>query len=129
MVSKQKEHVGIAYIFASFNNTIVHVTDLSGHTLIRHSGGSVTKQDRLKANPTTAMFIAKKIGEEMRDLGITGLYVRTRGKTGSTGTGPGANAVIRTLSKDGFKIISITEATRVPRGGPKMKGGRRGRRV
>ena len=57
------------------------------------------------------------------------LYVKMKGKTSSPGIGPGANAVIKTLSKDGFKIISISEATHFPRGGPKNKGGRRGRRV
>lgn len=124
-----KEHTGIVYIYASFNNTIVHVTDISGNTISRCSGGMVTKQDRLKANPTTAMFIAKKIGEEMKELGLNNLYIKIRGQTGSTGAGPGANSVVKTLSKDGFRIINIADVTRVPRGGPKKKGGRRGRRV
>ena len=56
-----KEHTGIIHIYASYNNTIVNVTDLSGGTIARCSGGMITKQDRLKANPTTAMFIAKKL--------------------------------------------------------------------
>ena len=127
--SQSKEHTGIAYIYASYNNTIMHITDISGSTISRVTGGMITKQDRLKANPTTAMFIAKKVEEEMKEAGITSLYVRTRAKTGSQGLGPGANTIIRTLSKDGFKIISITETTKIPRGGPKAKGGRRGRRV
>ena len=55
-----EEAAGIAYIYTSFNNTIVHITDLSGSTVSRISGGQVTKQDRLKANPTVAMFVAKK---------------------------------------------------------------------
>lgn len=129
MVREEKEHTGIMYIYASFNNTIVHVTDMSGSTISRISGGMVTKQDRLKANPTTAMFIAKKIEEEIKEYGINSLYVRIRGQTGSPTLGPGAHAVVKTLSKDGFKIISIADTTRVPRGGPKAKGGRRGRRV
>lgn len=129
MAISKEGHTGIAYIYASFNNTIVHVTDLSGNTIARCSGGMITKQDRLKANPTTAMFIAKKIGEEIKELGINHLYIRMKGKTNSPGLGPGAHSVIKTLSKDGFKILSITETTKVPRGGPKVKGGRRGRRV
>src|SRR3989338_3358431 len=124
MAKEEKEHTGILYIYTSFNNTICHVTDMSGQTISRCSGGMVTKQDRLKANPTTAMFIAKKIAEEIKEFGITSLYVRMKAKTGSTGIGPGAHAVIRTLSKDGFKIISIADITSVPRGGPKAKGGR-----
>ena len=52
-----------------------------------------------------------------------------RGKTGGTGVGPGAHMIIKTLSKDGIKIININDITKSPRGGPKKKGGRRGRRV
>ena len=129
MSKEEKEHIGIMYIYSSFNNTIVHVTDLSGHTVSRYSGGMVTKQDRLKANPTTGMFIAKKIEEELKEVGINNLYVRMKAKTGSPGIGPGAHMVVKTLSKDGVKIININDLTKFPRGGPKKKGGRRGRRV
>jgi small subunit ribosomal protein S11 len=130
MVEKRtKEREGIAHIFPSFNNTIVHITDLSGRTISRVSGGMVTKHDRLKANPTVAMFVAKRAGEIARDAGITSLYVRIKAKTGSTSPGPGAHAAIRSLSREGFKIISIIDVTRIPRGGPKQKGGKRGRRV
>ena len=126
---KKKERAGIAHIFTSFNNTIVHITDLSGKTISRVSGGMVTKHDRLKANPTVAMFVAKRAAEEARDAGITSLYVRIKAKTGNPAPGPGAHAAIKSLSKEGFKIISIVDVTRVPRGGPKPKGGKRGRRV
>ena len=54
------EKIGIAYVFSSSNNTIVHVTDLAGSTLSRVSGGMITKHSRLKSNPTIAMFVAKK---------------------------------------------------------------------
>ena len=52
-----------------------------------------------------------------------------RGKTGGFGHGPGAHAAVKTLGKEGFRIINILDSTRVPRGGPKPKGGKRGRRV
>ena len=107
----------------------MHLTDLSGHTIARISGGMITKQDRLKANPTVAMFIAKKISEAANEINMKDLYVRIRAKTGQDTPGPGAHAVIKSLSRDGFKIISISDVTRVPRGGPKVKGGKRGRRV
>lgn len=128
-VKKQKEHTAIVHIYASYNNTIMHVTDMAGNTISRASGGMVTKQDRLKANPTTAMFIAKKIEEDLDELGIKNLYVKIKGKTGSPGIGPGANTIIKTLSKDRYKILNISDVTSLPRGGPKKKGGRRGRRV
>mgnify|MGYP001334016124 CR=1 FL=1 len=126
---KEKEIEGVLNIYTSFNNTIAHVTDASGRTITKVSGGMVTKHSRLKANPTIAMFIAKRISENMKDKGIRSLYVRIRAKTGSTGPGPGVNAIIKSLSREGFKIINILDTTRVPRGGPKKKGGRRGRRV
>ena len=125
----KEEKLGIAYIFSSQNNTIVHITDLAGNTLSRISGGMVTKHSRLKSDPTIAMFVAKRAAERPKDLGITGLYVRMRAKTGSEGIGPGSHAVVKSLDKEGFKIMGVLDATRIPRGGPKKKGGKRGRRV
>ena len=130
-VEKEEKEIipGIAYVFGSYNNTIVHITDLAGNTITRISGGMITKQSRLKSNPTTAMFVAKKAAERARDLGITSLYIRSRAKTNSPGLGPGGYAAIKTLGKEGFRIISLLDTTKVPRGGPKKKGGKRGRRV
>src|SRR3989344_290245 len=64
---KKEERAGIVYIFSSSNNTIVHITDLAGNTLSRVSGGMVTKHSRLKADPTVAMFVAKKAAERAKD--------------------------------------------------------------
>ena len=125
---KRKEHEAVIHIYSSYNNTIVHVTDMSGRTITKVTGGMVTKQNRLKANPTIAMFIAKRISEEMKEKGIRNLYVRIRAKTGNPSPGPGSNAIIKSLSREGFKILNILETTRSARGGPKKKGGRRGRR-
>jgi small subunit ribosomal protein S11 len=125
---KKKEIEAVLNIYTSFNNTVVHVTDMSGRTITKITGGMVTKHDRLKANPTVAMFIAKRITENIKDLGIKSLYVRIRAKTRNPAPGPGAHAVIKSLSREGFKILNILDNTRIPRGGPKRKGGRRGRR-
>lgn len=127
-VKKKKEIEAIANIYTSFNNTLVHVTDISGKTLAKVTGGMVTKHGRLKANPTIAMFIAKRISEILKELNVSSLYVRIRAKTGNPAPGPGANAIIKSLSREGFKILNILDTTRNPRGGPKKKGGRRGRR-
>lgn len=124
----KKEVEAIVNIYTSFNNTIVHVTDMSGKTISKVTGGMVTKHGRLKANPTTAMFIAKRIAENIKDLGIKSLYFRIRAKTRNPAPGPGAHAIIKSLSRSGFKIINILDTTKFPRGGPKKKGGRRGRR-
>lgn len=126
---KQDIVPAVAYIFGSYNNTIVHITDLAGRTIARVSGGMVTKHSRLKANPTTAMFVAKRAAEAARDAGVNAIYIRMRGKTSSPGIGPGAHAAVKTLGKEGFKILGVLDTNRVPRGGPKKKGGKRGRRV
>ena len=124
----KKKAEAVVNIYTSFNNTLVHVTDMSGKTLAKVTGGMVTKHGRLKANPTIAMFIAKRIAEQLKELGVGSLYFRIRAKTRNPAPGPGANAIIKSLSRDGFKILNILDTTRFPRGGPKKKGGRRGRR-
>jgi small subunit ribosomal protein S11 len=126
---EKAERIGVLNIYTTFNNTIMNLTDLSGKSLAKFTGGQSTKQDRLKANPTIAMFIAQRIAEEARDNGITGFYVKVRAKTGQANPGPGTHAAIKSLTRAGFKILSIMDTTHVPRGGPKKKGGRRGRRV
>ncbi len=125
-VSKESE--AVINIYTSFNNTIVHVTDMSGKTISKITGGMITKHSRLKANPTIAMFISKRITEEVKDLGIKSFYVRIRSKTRNPSPGPGAHSIVKSLTRDGFKILNILDTTRMPRGGPKIKGGRRGRR-
>ena len=127
---KQKKEVeAVVNIYTSLNNTLVHVTDMSGKTLSKVTGGMVTKHDRLKANPTIAMFVAKRISENIKDFNVKSVYIRIRAKTRNPSPGPGANTIIKTLSREGFKILNILDVTRIPRGGPKKKGGRRGRRV
>ena len=127
-VREKKKAEAVVNIYTSFNNTIVHVTDMSGKTLTKVTGGMVTKHGRLKANPTIAMFIAKRVAENLHEIGVGSLYFRIRAKTRNPVPGPGANAIVKSLSRGGFKILNILDTTRFPRGGPKKKGGRRGRR-
>ena len=125
----KEDRIGVLNIYTTFNNTIMNLTDMSGKSLAKFSGGQSTKQDRLKANPTVAMFVSQRVAEEARDNGITGFYVKIRATTGQNNPGPGAHAAIKSLTRAGFKILSIMDTTRIARGGPKKKGGRRGRRV
>jgi small subunit ribosomal protein S11 len=125
---EKKKAEAVVNIYTSFNNTLVHVTDMSGKTLAKVTGGMVTKHGRLKANPTIAMFIAKRIAEQLQEKNVGSLYFRIRAKTRNPAPGPGANTIIKSLSREGFKILNILDTTRFPRGGPKKKGGRRGRR-
>lgn len=127
--SEKKERIGILNIYTTFNNTLMILTDMAGRTIARFSGGQSTKQSRLKANPTVAMFVAQKIAEEAKDNKITGFYVKIRAETSENNPGPGAHAAIKSLTRAGFRILSIMEITRTPRGGPKKPYGRRGRRV
>jgi len=124
---------GLCRILSTYNNTILHITDITGtETLARASGGMVVKSDRMKPSPTAAMMAAKKIAEEARDKGINALHIRVRARGGHNGPnnpGPGAQAAIRSLARAGFKIGLIEDVTPLPHGGCRKKGGRRGRRV
>ena len=125
----KKERVGILHIRTTKNNTILMLTDMAGNTLSRASGGMNTKQARLKSSPTIAMFAAKKISEDAKEHGISDLYIRVRAATGEISPSSVSHAVVKALSRDDFRVISIMDITRNARGGPKKKGGRRGRRV
>lgn len=132
---KREESVrwGVAYIYASYNNTIIHITDITGsETITKASGGMVVKSHRLESSPTAAMNAAKQAAEAAREQGITALHVRIRapgGHNGPNSPGPGAQAAIRTLSRSGLRIGIIEDITALPTDGAKKKGGKRGRRV
>jgi len=131
-VSEKKMRVGIAWIFSSINNTIVHITDITGsETIARYSGGMMTDKDRLKGKPYPAMRAAKKAAEEALAAGINAVHVRVRAPGGNKSfmPGQGAQPAIRTLARTGLKILSIEDVTPVPTDHQRKKGGRRGRRV
>ncbi len=124
---------GIAHIYASYNDTIIHITDVTGsQTLAIASGGMVVKSDRMESSPTAAMMAAKKAAETAMEKGITGINIRVRapgGHNGPTNPGPGAQAAIRALSRMGLRVGLIEDVTPIPHGGCRKKGGKRGRRV
>ena len=130
---ERKLRWGIAHIFASYNNTIIHVTDITGsETFARASGGMVVKADRMESSPTAAMTAAKIVAEQCKEKGINALSIRVRapgGHEGPMNPGPGAQAAIRALSRSGFKIGTIEDVTPIAHGGCKKSGGKRGRRV
>lgn len=124
---------GVANIYASYNNTIIHVTDVTGsETLALASGGQVVKSHRLESSPTAAMTAAKKAAEIAKEKGISGLHIKVRapgGHNGPMNPGPGSQAAVRALSRMGLRIGFIQDVTPVPHGGCRKKGGKRGRRV
>lgn len=126
---KAEERMGIAHIYSTYNNTIIHITDMAGNTIAQVSGGKTTKHSRLKATPTVAMFAAKRAAEIAKEQGINTLFVRVKSKARAIAPGPGSHAAVKSLSKNGMHIINILDVIPIPRGGPKIKGGKRGRRV
>ncbi|MDO8556144.1 MAG: 30S ribosomal protein S11 [Nanoarchaeota archaeon] len=132
-MAKDRTRWGVAHIYSSYNNTIIHITDVTGaETMARASGGMMVKADRLESSPTAAMTAAKQAAEQAKEKGITALHVRIRapgGHEGPKSPGPGAQAAVRALSRSGLRIGVIEEVTATPTDGCKMSGGKRGRRV
>ncbi|XBJ02037.1 hypothetical protein VPH35_021520 [Triticum aestivum] len=108
---REGEHVfGVAHIFASFNDTFIHVTDLSGReTLVRITGGMKVKADRDESSPYAAMLASQDVAVRCKELGITALHIKLRATGGNkTKTpGPGAQAALRALARSGMKIGRI----------------------
>ena len=78
-MAAEKEKWGIAHIYASFNNTIITITDLSGaETVTKSSGGMVVKQDRNESSPYAAMQMASNVAQTAREKGIVGVHVKVR---------------------------------------------------
>jgi small subunit ribosomal protein S11 len=123
---------GTAHIFASFNNIIITITDLTGaETIARVSGGMVTKSAKDEGTPYTAMKVAQTVAEVAQEKGIDKVNVQVRGQGGNREATPGrgAQAAIRALVRAGIKIGKIEDVTPVPHDGCRKKGGRRGRRI
>jgi small subunit ribosomal protein S11 len=124
---------GIAHIFSSYNNTIIHITDITGtESIARTSGGQVVKAHRMESSPTAAMVAAKRAAEKAMEQGINAIHVKIRAPGGHNRPltpGPGAQAAIRALSRIGLRIGIIEDVTPVPHDGCRKKGGKRGRRV
>ena len=127
-----KEKWGIAHIYSSYNNTIIHITDLTGaETVSISSGGPHVNAARYESSPFAAMKAAKAVVDAAQTKGFTGLHIKVRavGGVGSRVPGPGAQAAIRALARGGFKIGRIDDVTPIPHDTTRKKGGKRGRRV
>ncbi|MDD5180110.1 MAG: 30S ribosomal protein S11 [Gallionellaceae bacterium] len=110
---KVKKNVaeGIAHIHASFNNTIVTITDRQGNALAwSTSGGNGFKGSR-KSTPFAAQIAAETVGKAAQECGVKNLEVRIKGP------GPGRESAVRALNAAGFKITSISDITPVPHNG------------
>ncbi len=124
---------GVLHMYSSKNNTILHVTDITGaETIAVKSGGQIVKSDREEGSPYAAMQASIQIAEAIKEKGYVGVHIRVRAPGGHQGPrypGKGAQAAIRALSRSGVKIGRIDDVTPIPHDGCRAKGGKRGRRV
>ena len=102
---------GIAHIHASFNNTIITITDKQGNTVCWATSGASGFRGSRKSTPFAAQIAAEKAGNAAKEFGMINLDVKVRGP------GAGRESAIRSLNSCGLKIKSITDVTPLPHNG------------
>lgn len=126
-----KDRWAVAHVYASSNNTVITITDLTGaETLAKSSGGIVEKANRKQGSPHAAARAAQQAASEVVKKGIRGVHVKLRAPGGhkSKIPGPGAQAAIRAFARSKLRVGKIEDVTPVPHDGTKKAGGKRGRR-
>ncbi|MBU2100031.1 30S ribosomal protein S11 [Candidatus Micrarchaeota archaeon] len=122
---------GIIHIYASHNNTIILLTDITGQeTIAKCSGGVVVKAQHKEGSPYAAMKVAEIVAEKAREKGITEIIVKVRGQGGirSKNPGQGAEAAIRSITRAGLRIKTIENVTPMPHNGCRKKKRFRGKK-
>ena len=115
---------GIIHIYASHNDTIILLTDATGaETIARISGGMVIKAQHKEGSPYAAMKVAEMVAAKAREKEIIDVDIRVRAQGGirSKSPGPGAEAAIRSLTRQGLRIRSIENVTPLPHDGCRRK--------
>ncbi len=102
---------GIAHIHASFNNTIITITDRHGNTLCWATAGGAGFRGSRKSTPFAAQVAAEKAGRTAQEYGMKNLEVRVKGP------GPGRDSAVRALNAVGFEISNISDTTAIPHNG------------
>ncbi|KAJ2344728.1 ribosomal 40S subunit protein S14B, partial [Coemansia erecta] len=123
---------GVAHIYASTNDTFIHVTDLTGReTIVRVTGGMKVKSDRDEPSPYAALLASQDVAARCKELGITALHIKIRAMGGSRTKvfGNGGQASLRALARAGMRIGRIEDTTPIPTDTTRRRGGRRGRRL
>lgn len=101
----------VAHIHASFNNTIVTITDKQGNTLSWETAGGSGFRSSRKSTPFAAQVAAERCAESLKKYGIKNLEVMVKGP------GPGRESTVRALNAAGFRITNITDVTPIPHNG------------
>ncbi len=102
---------GIAHVYATFNNTIVTITDRHGNALSWATAGGQGFKGSRKSTPFAAQTAAEAAGRTARDMGVRNLEVRIKGP------GPGRDSAVRALNAAGFDISNITDVSPIPHNG------------
>ena len=110
---------GQAYIHATFNNTIVTITDLNGNTLAQSSAGACGFRGPKKATPYAASMIVKKVGDIVKEFGVKELNLFVKG------VGAGRDSAIRAINANGFHVQGIKDVTPLPHNGCRARKPRR----
>jgi len=115
VVSKKGKQIssGKAYINASFNNTIITITDDSDNVVAWATAGSLGFSGPKKATPFASSKIVEALSEKLRNLGLKKLEIIVKG------VGSGRDSALRSFANQGFEITSIKDATPIPHNGPK----------
>ncbi|MET0028663.1 MAG: 30S ribosomal protein S11 [Candidatus Thiodiazotropha sp.] len=102
---------GVAHIHASFNNTIITITDRQGNALAWATAGGSGFRGSRKSTPFAAQVAADRVGQMVKEYGLKNLDVNVKGP------GPGRESAVRALNNAGFKITSISDVTPIPHNG------------
>lgn len=102
---------GIAHVHASFNNTIITITDRQGNALSWATSGGAGFRGSRKSTPFAAQVAAERAGTAALDYGLKNLEVRVKGP------GPGRESAVRALHATGYKITNIIDVTPIPHNG------------
>lgn len=115
---------GIVHIYASHNNTLILLTDITGsETIAKCSGGMTVKAQHKEGSPYAAMKVAETVAEKAKERGIIEVFVKVRGQGGNKSMSPGggSEAAIRSLTRNGLIIKSIENVTPRPHNGCRKK--------
>ena len=112
-------NIGIAHIKATFNNTIISISDLKGNVLAWASAGGVGFKGTKKSTPYAAQIASYNVAKQAKEMGLKELEVLVKGP------GPGRESAIRSLQAAGLSVKKIKDITPVPHNGCRPKKKRR----